>query len=152
MNNMTSFDNKTAVKRMAWILLFLLLLSSFCILACISFKMFNKLTYIVLTIVIVILVLRLATLRYFKLKITDDQVFIKYDYLIIKRYKSRGLKLSWDKIQLQRGILSHYLYVDVSGNRGFYYNLGVLSESSIREIELSLNNFRYNLTQSKNDG
>jgi hypothetical protein len=108
----------------------------------------NKIIYIVLIIVFVILVLRFGTQRYFKLEFTEDLVSITYDHLIIKRNKASGLKLPWSKIQfckLERGIFSHYICIGVLGkrrNKVFYYNLGVLSISSLRSIEVCLINVK----------
>lgn len=149
MNNMISFDNKRAVNRMVWIISSVLLLDLFSLSICILFKIETKTIYIILITLFAILILRLARLRNFKLEITDEQISIKYNHFIIKCYKPAGLELPWNKIlfcKLQRGILSHYLCIGVSGkrrNQVFYYNLGTLSRANIHKIEDGVSNVCY---------
>lgn len=60
--------------------------------------------------------------------------------------------MPWIDIQLIKGVLPHYVYVDIcSKNRDkvFYYNLGVLSRSSTHKIQLGLISSRDNLTKSQ---
>lgn len=149
-----SIDNKTAATRMIWIIISAIIISMLCLLICILFRIDALPVYIVIVPFLTVLIFRLVTLKYFKLDISDELISIKYHHPLIKHYKSANLELPWDKVyfcQLNKSIVSHYICIGVTGKKRdkmFYYDLGILSKSSIRIIQNHINNGILNLNKN----
>lgn len=139
-------DNQTAATRMLWIIILAINIDMCCFLMCILFKIDSLPVYIIIISFFVLLIFRLKNLKYFKLEIAEELISIKYYHPLNKRYSSPKLELPWYKVRfflLRKGVVSHYICIGVISKRKdkvFYFNLGVLSKSSISIIETSLKN------------
>ena len=141
-----SIDNKVAAIRMTWIIIFASIIGASFLLICMLCKIDNLSVYTGMISFLLVMIFRLATLKYFKLEISEELISIKYNHPLLKGYTSAKLELPWYKIRmckLEKGILFHYICICVSGKKKdkiFHYNLGFLSKVSICKIEDNLKN------------
>jgi hypothetical protein len=142
-------DNKIATTRMAWLIIFAIIMSAFSLVMCMLFRIDKIVVYVIISSSLIIQAFILFTMKYFKLEISEEHISIKYSDPLLNRYNSACMELPWYKVsscQLKKSMFSHYIRIGIFGKRGdkiLHYNLGILSKSNIHYIENNLRNVQF---------
>lgn len=136
--------NRSFSTRMVWILISSIIITSSILWLCLLLRIQTYFLYLIIVFLLILLIIRAITIRYFKLEISEDMISIKFDHPLLKRYKHTDLELPLYKIgfcKLETNMFSHRLCIGVTGKKKekiFYFNLGILSESNINTIKAAI--------------
>lgn len=135
--------NKKSTVNMFWILISLIILSIFCLLYFLLWKIDDSKYYLILSIFLVLFFKRVVSIKYFILEMSDEIISIKYNHPLIKRFVPTSLELPWYKIsfcKLRKRTFTNKIYIGVLSNQKikiFTYDLGLLPLSTVTEIQKS---------------
>ena len=139
-------DNKTSAVMILWLIIVASMIASLLILSCLLFRLYYLITLAFVGAILFVLIIRLFTIKYFHLEISEQLITITYAHPLLKGYKSATLELPLQKINfcyIDKGYFFNYLCIGVlrrKGEKVFHYNLGFLSKSRINYIEEYLKN------------